>query len=80
MPPPAPGRDVATKLRHPVAFVVEYADGLRATVLILNGHVDDTTIAARIGDAGGRREHRLDPDVPARAPGRELLQPARAAH
>lgn len=32
----------------PVAFIVEYRDGLRATVLILNGHVDDTTFAARI--------------------------------
>jgi hypothetical protein len=36
-----------------VAFVVEYADGLRATVLILNGHVDDTTFAAQIDAAGG---------------------------
>ena len=35
MPPPAPGRDALTKFRHPVAFVVEYADGLRATVLDL---------------------------------------------
>ena len=26
---------------------------LRATVLILNGHVDDTTIAARISDSNG---------------------------
>lgn len=32
----------------PVAFVVEYRDGLRATVLVLNGHVDDTTFAARV--------------------------------
>jgi hypothetical protein len=32
----------------PVAFVVEYRDGLRATVLILNGHVDDSTFAAQI--------------------------------
>jgi hypothetical protein len=32
----------------PVAFLVEYRDGLRATVLILNGHVDDTTIAVRV--------------------------------
>ena len=48
MPPPAPGRDALTKLQTPVAFIVEYVDGLRATVLILNGHVDDTTIAARI--------------------------------
>jgi hypothetical protein len=53
MPPPAPGRDALTKLRHPVAFLVEYVDGLKATVLILNGHVDDTTIAARIQDSTG---------------------------
>jgi len=32
----------------PLAFVVEYRDGLRATVLVLNGHVDDTTFAARV--------------------------------
>jgi len=53
MPPPTTGRDRLTKLRHPVAFVVEYVDGLRATVLILNGHVDDTTIAARLADSSG---------------------------
>lgn len=34
----------------PLAFVVEYADGFRASALILNGHVDDTTFAARIDD------------------------------
>jgi hypothetical protein len=34
--------------RAPVAFVVEYRDGLRATVLLLNGHLDDTTFAARV--------------------------------
>jgi hypothetical protein len=43
---PPPGRP--TFPRGPVAFVVEYRDGLRATALILNGHVDDTTFAARI--------------------------------
>jgi hypothetical protein len=53
MPPPAPGRDAATKFRHPIAFIVEYVDGLRATVLTLNGHVDDTTIAAHIKDGAG---------------------------
>ncbi len=53
MPPKAPGRDEQTKFRHPVAFIVEYVDGLRATVLILNGHVDDTTFAARISNSGG---------------------------
>ena len=52
-PPPAPAQGALSKLRHPTAFVVEYVDGLRATVLILNGHVDDTTIAARIDDAAG---------------------------
>ncbi|MGC8643068.1 MAG: hypothetical protein ACP5XB_24680 [Isosphaeraceae bacterium] len=51
--PPAV-RDAATILRHPVAFVAEYADGLRGTALILNGHVDDTTVAVRLNDAAGR--------------------------
>ncbi len=37
-----------TFLRGPIAFLVEYADGFRGSALILNGHVDDTTIAARI--------------------------------
>jgi len=47
-------RDVETILTHPVAFVVEYVDGLRATALILNGHVDDTTVAVRTTDGSGR--------------------------
>jgi hypothetical protein len=44
------GKEGITKLPHPIAFVVEYVDGLRVTALILNGHVDDTTFAARLGD------------------------------
>ena len=32
----------------PVAFLIEYRDGLRAAVLTISGHVDDTTIAARV--------------------------------
>jgi hypothetical protein len=32
----------------PVAFLIEYRDGLKATVLIVSGHVDDTTFAAEI--------------------------------
>jgi hypothetical protein len=44
---PPPGRPTFPK--GPVAFVVEYRDGLRATVLLLNGHVDDTAFAARVG-------------------------------
>jgi hypothetical protein len=43
---PPPGRP--TFLKGPIAFLVEYRDGLRATALILNGHVDDTTFAARV--------------------------------
>jgi hypothetical protein len=43
---PPPGR--RTFLKGPLAFLVEYRDGLRGTVLVLNGHVDDTTFAARI--------------------------------
>jgi hypothetical protein len=34
--------------RSPTAFLIEYRDGLKATILILNGHHDDTTFAARI--------------------------------
>lgn len=36
--------------KSPTAFLLEYRDGLKATVLVLNGHVDDTTFAARVGD------------------------------
>ena len=43
---PPPGRP--TFLAAPIAFLVEYADGFRGAALILNGLVDDTTIAARI--------------------------------
>jgi hypothetical protein len=36
--------------RAAVAYLVEYRDGLRATVLLLNGHVSDMTFAARVAD------------------------------
>jgi hypothetical protein len=39
--------------RGPVAFVVEFRDGLRATALLLNGHLDDTVFAARVADGAG---------------------------
>ena len=35
-------------VKDPVAYRVEYADGLRATVLMLNGLVQDFTLAARL--------------------------------
>jgi hypothetical protein len=44
----APPAGRPTFLNGPFAFVVEYVDGFRGTALILNGHVDDTTIAARL--------------------------------
>jgi hypothetical protein len=34
----------------PVAFLIEYRDGLRATCLLLNGHVFDITFAARVAN------------------------------
>jgi hypothetical protein len=43
---PPPGRP--TFLRSPIAFLVEYVDGFKGSAVILNGHVDDTTVAARI--------------------------------
>ena len=43
---PPPGRPSFP--RGPIAFVIEYRDGLKATVLLLNGHTDDTTFAAKI--------------------------------
>ncbi len=45
---PPPGRP--TFLPHPIAFLVEYADGLKAAALILNGHVDDTSIGAKLAN------------------------------
>ena len=73
-PPAPPQGDVHTKFRHPVAFLVEYVDGFVPPSLILNGHVDDTTIAARIDDAPAAR-HRLDADVSARASGASFFNP-----
>src|SRR5262249_25526499 len=32
----------------PIAFLVEYRDGLRGTVLLLNGHIQDFCFAARL--------------------------------
>lgn len=43
-------RDNTTMFSRPLAFLVEYVDGLKAAALILNGHVDDTTIAVKLAD------------------------------
>lgn len=51
---PPPGRQ--TFLKGPIAFQIEYADATPALVLIVNGHVDDTTFA---GTANGKIESTL---------------------
>ena len=43
---PPPGRP--SFLAEPIAFIVEYADGFKGTALILNGHVDDTSIGIKL--------------------------------
>src|SRR5207248_5956368 len=35
-------------MKDPVAYRIEYADGLKATMLLLNGLVQDFTLAARL--------------------------------
>ena len=65
---PPPGRP--TFLTTPIAFLLEYADGFRGTALILNGAVEDTTIAARIGrDREPVASTLLHPPRPRRGPG-----------
>jgi hypothetical protein len=44
---PTPGQ-MRAWVKDPVAYRVEYADGLRATMLLLNGLVEDFTFAARL--------------------------------
>ena len=39
---------VRTWVRNPVACRIEYADGLKATMLLMNGLVEDITFAARL--------------------------------
>ncbi|WP_165230222.1 hypothetical protein [Aquisphaera insulae] len=47
-------RDLGVSGKGPVGFVVDYDDGLRGTVLLLNGHVQDGTVAVRTVDAKGK--------------------------
>jgi hypothetical protein len=41
-------RQIREWVKDPVAYRFEYADGLKATMLLLNGLVDDFTFAARL--------------------------------
>jgi hypothetical protein len=48
---PTPG-DVRKLVKKPVAYRIEYTDGLKATMLLLNGLVTDMTFAARMKPGG----------------------------
>ena len=67
--------DVRTLVKTPIAYRIEYRDGLKATMLLLNGLVTDMTFAARLR---GESECLFVPDVPAASRRVQLLQPARA--
>ena len=45
-----PASTLGAKSTSPLAFIVEYRDGFKGTVLVLSGHVDDTTIAVKLAD------------------------------
>jgi hypothetical protein len=53
--PPPTGRKLSELVAEPVLFVIEYADGLRANVLTLNGAVGEWAIAWR-----GKKDRRID--------------------
>jgi hypothetical protein len=40
-------------VREPIAFLLEYRDGFKAQALLLNGHVEDFTFAARVAGKKG---------------------------
>jgi hypothetical protein len=50
--------------REPEAFLIEYRDGLRAAVLMLNDYVSDFAFAARCGDRVDATEFYLQRDFP----------------
>lgn len=60
-----------TYLRGPILFQIEYRDGLRGSVLLLNGHTADMTFAGRI--AGEKRPVSTLFELPA-PPGAAFLQ------
>ena len=48
--PPPTGRKLAELVPHPVLFVVDYADGLRANIFTLNGAIGEWSAAWRYQD------------------------------
>jgi len=49
-PPSFKGRELADLVPHPVLFVIDYADGLRANIFTLNGAVGEWSSAWRYAD------------------------------
>jgi hypothetical protein len=43
--------ELATLVQNPIAYRYEYADGLKATIMLVNGIVGDMTFATRLKDA-----------------------------
>lgn len=48
----AGNRELPKLVKNPAAYFIEYADGLRSTLLMLNGAVRDFTFAARVKGLG----------------------------
>jgi hypothetical protein len=48
--PLAPGKSLSELVKEPALFVIDYRDGLRASILTLNGAVGEWTVAWRYGD------------------------------
>jgi hypothetical protein len=59
-----PEGSMEERCREPEAFLIEYRDGLRAAVLMLNGDVSDFAFAARVGDRIDATEFYLQGDFP----------------
>ena len=68
-------------VKDPVAYRYEHEDGLKCTMLLMNGLVEDFNFAARIdGRSQPFSTQMYLPMPPARTTPRELLQPAGEQH
>ena len=59
-----PDGSMENHAENPAAFLIEYSDGLKATVLMLTGYVVDLSYAARVGDDVLSCEFFLHPGSP----------------
>jgi len=56
------GRELPKLVKTPAAYFIEYRDGLKATLLMLNGAVKDFTFAARVKGAVQSTQFFLSPE------------------